>query len=142
MKRAHQLAASQEVVFVDSTSSCDSENHSITFMLTSCATGAAPLGIIITKGQTQDICTQGFQLLKDNISESFYKKNYPALFMTDYSKAEINALNTVWPQSDNLLCIFHVCQSFWRWLWDAKHNIPKEYQHILMRQFQKNSLFY
>ncbi|KFM75476.1 hypothetical protein X975_06892, partial [Stegodyphus mimosarum] len=79
MKRAHQLAASQEVVFVDSTSSCDSENHSITFMLTSCAAGAAPLGIIITKGQTQDIYTQGFQLLKDNISESFYKKNYPAL---------------------------------------------------------------
>ena len=32
MKRAHNLKSSSEIVFVDSTSSCDPENHSITFM--------------------------------------------------------------------------------------------------------------
>lgn len=50
MQRAHSLKSSSNVVFVDSTSACDADNYSITFMLTPCAAGAVPLAIIITKG--------------------------------------------------------------------------------------------
>ncbi|KAF0734497.1 SWIM-type domain-containing protein, partial [Aphis craccivora] len=53
-QRAHTLAFSKDIVFVDSTSSCDTQSHSVTFMLTSCSIGAVPLGMFITKGQTTD----------------------------------------------------------------------------------------
>jgi len=33
MQRAHTLSYSKDIVFVDSTASCDAHNHSITFML-------------------------------------------------------------------------------------------------------------
>jgi len=44
MKRAHLLKTSNDIVFVDP------EKHTITFVLAPCATGAVPLGIIITQG--------------------------------------------------------------------------------------------
>lgn len=50
MQRAHMLKTSSDIVFVDTTSACDPENHAITFMLAPCAAGAVPLAIIITKG--------------------------------------------------------------------------------------------
>ncbi|CAL1289482.1 unnamed protein product, partial [Larinioides sclopetarius] len=59
MKRAHSLKTSEEIIFVDSTSSCDAENHTITFMLTPCSAGAVPVGIFITKGQTEESYKQG-----------------------------------------------------------------------------------
>jgi len=50
MQRAHSLKSSSNIEFVDSTSACDADNYSITFMLTPCAADAIPLAIIITKG--------------------------------------------------------------------------------------------
>lgn len=50
MKRAHMLRTSSDIIFVDTTSACDPQNHAITFMLAPCAAGAVPLAIIITKG--------------------------------------------------------------------------------------------
>ena len=136
MKRAHNLKSSSEIVFVDSTSSCDPENHSITFMLCPCAAGAVPLSVIITKGQTREAYEKGFQLLNTTLEKPFNGKGNPSIFMTDDAEAEIKALLHVWPRSKNLLCIFHVLQSVWRWLWDSKHEIPKENRITLMRFFQ------
>jgi len=56
--------------------------------------------------------------------------------MTYNSSAEINALHNSWPNSRHLLCIFHVFQAVWRWLWEAKNSIPKERKN-LMQTFQK-----
>jgi len=44
------LRTSSDIIFVDTTSACDPQNHAITFMLALCAAGAVPLAIIITKG--------------------------------------------------------------------------------------------
>lgn len=52
MKRALNLPFSKKIVFVDSTNSCDLQNHCVTFLLTPCAAGAAPLGVVITHGQS------------------------------------------------------------------------------------------
>ncbi|GBM75071.1 hypothetical protein AVEN_197434-1 [Araneus ventricosus] len=66
MKRAHNLKSSGEIVFVDSTSSsCDPDNHSITFMLCPCSAVAVPPAVIITKGQTEESYVKGFQLLNE-----------------------------------------------------------------------------
>ncbi|GBM30722.1 hypothetical protein AVEN_259583-1 [Araneus ventricosus] len=116
MKRAHNLKSSDEIVFVDSTSSCDPDNHSITFMLCPCSAVAVPLAVIITKGQTEDSYVNGFQLLNEALENPINNKGHQEIFMTNDSVAEINALQNVWPALRNLLCIFHVAQAVWRWL--------------------------
>lgn len=53
----------------------------------------------------------GFRLLKQMLGDAaFNGKGHPRLFMTDDGTAEKNSLQTVWPESLQLLCIFHVLQ--------------------------------
>ena len=51
MQRAHSLPLAGKIVFMDTTSSCDSKNHVITFLLTPCAAGAMPMAVFRTSGQ-------------------------------------------------------------------------------------------
>jgi len=62
MLRAHDLPLAKDIVSVDSTSSCDPENHCITFLLTPCAAGAAPLGVLITKCLSEESYKAGFPI--------------------------------------------------------------------------------
>lgn len=93
----------------------------------------------ITLGQTYDAYKVGFSLAKEALSSnhSFGCIGYPKIFMTDNSLAEINALNHNWPSSKHLLCVFHVLQAVWRWLWETKNKIPKEKRKYIMKSFQK-----
>lgn len=126
MQRCHDLKAAGEVCYVDSTASVDAEGSTLTFLMAKSPAGGLPLGAIITDSQSTDSYTQGFLLLKDVISaRGFNAKGFPALFMTDDSDSERNALAAVWPQSKQLLCQFHVSQSVWRWLWESTHGIEK-----------------
>lgn len=137
MKRANESPSSSNLIFVDSTSSCDSENHSITFFLTLCAAGAIPIGIVITKGQTEQAYNSGFTLLKGLLENPLNRNEGGTIFMTDNSSSLINAIQCLWPGSTNLLCTFHMGPAVWRWLWDSKHGIPKDYRPRLMKFFQK-----
>ncbi|KAG8175476.1 hypothetical protein JTE90_004168 [Oedothorax gibbosus] len=107
MKRAHELQSAGVIAFVDTTSSCDADNHAITFFLTLSTAGAVPLGIIITRGQTEQAYEQGFELLKNAAgSIAFNGKGSPLIFITDNSQAEINALRKTWPTSINFYTFF------------------------------------
>lgn len=134
MQRAQNLHEASGIVFIDSTASCDSENNSVTFVLTASPAGAVPLAVIITTGQSETDYKQGFQLMKN--CTSFGGQPYPQVIMTDDSDAEQNALRSIWPESTLRLCIFHVNQANWRWLWDSKNKIKKEDRPILMKEFK------
>jgi hypothetical protein len=54
MRRAHNLSSAKHICFIDSTSSCDKENHTVTLLLTSSAAGAVPLGVAISNGSSQE----------------------------------------------------------------------------------------
>jgi hypothetical protein len=137
MRRGHDLLQyAKDCVFIDSTSCCDSESHSITFVMTPCSIGAMPLGMIITKGQTSAEYVAGFSMLKD-VPGSFGGQGHPKLFITDDSMAERNALRIVWPASRRLLCRFHVSQAVWRWLWGCIHGIDASHRQLLYYSFQK-----
>ena len=56
--------------------------------------------------------------------------------MTDDCEALKNALATVWPETQQLLCDWHVMQAVWRWLWKLDHGIQHEDRPILMKLFQ------
>ena len=91
MQKAHSLPLASKVVVVDTTSSCDSENHAITFLLTPCEAGAMPLAVFITSGQRQADYETSFNLLKQAVGET--------LFITDGSLAEQNAIKSKFSES-------------------------------------------
>lgn len=92
MKQAQQLQIAKNIVFVDSISTCDAEQHTITFVLCTCGAGVAPLGVIITKGMSFESYVAGFELMQDAVEKSFANQGYPNIFITDDSSAEINAI--------------------------------------------------
>lgn len=55
----------------------------------------------------------------------------PKIFMSDDSAAERSALHSVFPESILLLCIFHVLQATWRYLWDSNHGVPLHHRYTL-----------
>ena len=58
----------------------------------------------------------------------------PKLALTDDANAERNALKHTWPSMILLLCLFHVLQAVWGWLWKAAHHIPKFHRPVLFKK--------
>ncbi|XP_050516231.1 uncharacterized protein LOC126891098 [Diabrotica virgifera virgifera] len=137
MKRAHQETFSSEIIFVDSTGSCDQAGSYLTFIFGASKIGAIPLGCVIHQSQNEECYKEAFESLKQTIGETGFNGKFPAVIMTDDSAAERKALAATFPQSKLLLCSFHICQAMWRWLWDSKHNIEKSDRKPLMLAFRE-----
>src|SRR5277367_388781 len=138
MKRAHREPFSSSIVFVDSSGSCDQTNTSVTFVFGKCKAGAIPLGYILHTSQQEENYYHAFSALMELVgSAAFNGKGAPEIIMTDDSEAERNACKRVFPNATLLLCIFHVCQAVWRWLWDSKNGIDKNDRQHLMILFRR-----
>lgn len=137
MQRAHNLLSSGNLVFIDTTSACDAGSHSVTFILSPCQAGAVPLAVLITSGQSEEAYSTAFKLLKTQLPGAFGNRGFPQTAFTDNSAAEINAIKNTWPSTKHLLCIFHVLQAIWRWLWDSGNNILSDDRTPLMNSFKK-----
>ncbi|GFY19477.1 SWIM-type domain-containing protein [Trichonephila clavipes] len=120
MKRNHHLFSSKEIIFIDSTSSCESSSSTITILLSATKVGALPLAVMIHASQSIQNYINAFQLLKMNFPQCFGGQDYPEVFMSDDSSAEKGALAAVWPEAKQLLCHFHVAQAEWRWLFRTR----------------------
>ncbi|KAL1420501.1 hypothetical protein MTO96_004535 [Rhipicephalus appendiculatus] len=137
MRRAQQLIAAREVLFIDSTSSCDASHSTLTVLLAATNAGAVPIAVLIHNSQSaQGYCT-AFMLLKDTFPTCFGELSCPQAFMKDNSSAEKAALKAVRPEGKQPFCFFHVGQAKWRWLTAARHNISGEERRHFMLAFQK-----
>ena len=58
------------------------------------------------------------------------------MFITDDSLAEQNAIKSTFPESGSKLCLFHVAQAVWRWLWNSVNEVALGDRKILMQEFQ------
>ena len=56
----------------------------------------------------------------------------PSLVMTDDSSTEKGALKSVWPNSKQLLCIFHFLQRRWTWLYEGQNKIQQQDRAVLL----------
>lgn len=136
MRRAHQLKGAEEMLFCDTTSGCDGASLNITFLMRPTAVGAAPLGVCFTDTMTEEAYAAAFGLLKEEMGEeAFFGKKYPLVAMTDDSKPERDGFHRVWEETTLLLCLFHVPQAVWRWLYDGKHGIDNGDRQSLMHDF-------
>ena len=137
MQRVYMAGLADEMVFIDTSGSCDQTNTCLTFVFAGTKIGALPIAIILHTSQSQENYVHVFQSLKCFLTQVCDKEFQPAVIMTDDSKAERNALREVFPTSWLLLCIFHVNQALWRWLWQSDHGISKEDRQPIMKMFRK-----
>ena len=104
------------------------------------AVGGLPVAEILTTREDTDTIIFGLELLKSVLpTGAFYgrgKSAGPQLFMTDDSDSLRNALRKTWPSAELLLCIFHILQAQWNWLWEAKHGVEKHDRPILLNLFR------
>lgn len=140
MKRVHtKIRQSGEMVFVDSSGNCDRQNHRIFLLLTHSSAGGLPLGVLITTSENQPTITAALQLLNSILPvNSFFGRNKegPQVIMTDDCSALRQSLKAVYPVATLILCIFHLLQAMWRWLWNSHNGVAKDHRSHLMRGFQ------
>ena len=124
MRRVHEnWQYSKEMAFVDSTGNFDREEHRVFTVLTHSFAGALPLGILITSTEKAERINLGLKLVRELAGEkSFYGNNLkgPKVFMTDNSSAEKRGISFTFPSAVLLLCIFHILQAAWRFVWKCK----------------------
>lgn len=66
MRRTQQLDAAKEVIFIDSTSSCESTHSTVTVLLAATSAGAVPIAVVIHNCQTTEGYFGAFTLLKES----------------------------------------------------------------------------
>lgn len=65
MERAASFYSDSDVMFVDSTASCDVTNTVLTFLIISTPSGGLPIGAMLTQSQSTKAYEAGFSLLKE-----------------------------------------------------------------------------
>ncbi|KAJ2952467.1 hypothetical protein O0L34_g6778 [Tuta absoluta] len=136
MQRVFMAGLGDEMVFIDTSGSCDQTNTCVTFIFAATKIGALPIVVILHTSQSEKNYTHCFQSAKKCLEETCQKVFEPKIAMTDDSSAERNALRTVFPNTRLLLCIFHVNQALWRWLWQSEHDVSKEDRQSVMKKFR------
>ncbi|ROJ26343.1 hypothetical protein DPX16_12505 [Anabarilius grahami] len=134
MKRTHSLSNSGEMCFMDSSGNMDRENCRVFLLLTHTCAGGLPLGIVKTQSEDERTISEGLELFKSLLTKDAFGgrgEAGPCVFLTDDSKAEKGAIAQVFPEATQLLCIFHLLQAVWRWLWNKEHKVEMKDRQTL-----------
>ena len=128
MQRVHEkVPQSGDIVFMDATSSLDRNDSKLIHLVCPSPIGGLPLADLILTREDAGTIVFGLNLLKSVLPvHAFFSRGAhvgPQIFMTDDCDSEKKALAEVWPNAVLLLCVFHVLQAMWNWLWKASHNI-------------------
>ena len=128
-------------MLMDATSNLDRSDTKLFHLMCPAAVGALPLGTIITTREDEKTIQHGLKMMKKMLPpDAFYGRgpdNGPSLGMTDDSDAERNALRSVWPQMELLLCHFHVLQAHWQWIFKGANKIERLDKPKLLRMMRK-----
>ena len=142
MHRVHAtIPQCGEVVFIDATSNLDRNDTKLFHLMCPSVVGGLPLAEILTTREDTGTIMFALELLKSVLpSGAFYGRGGalgPQLFMTDDADSLRNSLSSAWPSAQLLLCIFHVLQALWNWLWDGKHSVEKNDRPRLLNLFKQ-----
>ena len=118
MARVHQyIPQAGEIACIDSTSSLDHYNLSMFVISTSHSGGGLPLGVLITSDEKASTLEGSFECFCKVLPDfAFFNQGPsigPKVFMCDDSSSQSQAISATWPNAKQLLCVFHVLQSFW-----------------------------
>lgn len=140
MSRVHSLSQASEMAFLDASQSLDRYNSRVFFLCTHHPSGSLPLAVWVSSNGSMETNSKSMAMLKTILPRHAFGGKGPSigpiLFLTDDDAAEKGALQLQWPESKQLLCIFHFLQAMWGWLWDSKHEIKKDDRKHLMNYVQ------
>jgi hypothetical protein len=74
MKRAQALPTADEFVFIDSSSSCDATQSTVTTVLVASAAGAILVAVLIHEGQSAESYETAFRLLRQHYPQCFNRR--------------------------------------------------------------------
>ena len=94
------------------------------------------MAMFITSGRQADYETC-FNLLKQAVGKNLLEgQHYPNVFITDDGLAEQNTIKSTFPESGSKICLFHVAQVVWRWLWNSVNKVALGDRKTLMQDFR------
>ncbi|XP_066926380.1 uncharacterized protein [Clytia hemisphaerica] len=140
MLRVHKtIQNSGELVFIDSSGGMEEFDLRVFVIVTHSFVGALPLGIIVTSDETTETLTRAFEMYSSLLpAYAFHSSPFgPGIIMTDNCDELYDALHAVWPNAKLLLCLFHIMQQVWRWLFDKNHVILQVDRPEIMCMFRK-----
>ncbi|XP_022109058.1 uncharacterized protein LOC110989183 [Acanthaster planci] len=128
MKRVlSNVPQSHELITVDHCGAANCDSLGAYLLLTHSCIGGLPVGCIITTSETTPTVTAALQLYKSLVPTTAFRGGAgPKVFMTDECPALQSALREIFPESSQLLSVFHILQAAWRWLWNSKKKIEKQ----------------
>lgn len=139
MRRVHaRLKESSEMVFVDSTGNFNRHKHRLFLLLTHSSAGGLPLGVFITTSQTQATISAAVELLQTVFPPDrfFGHPEGPLVAMTDNCTTLRQALHEAFPKATLVLCVSHLLQAMWRWLWSSSNGVPVQHRAHLLKSFR------
>ena len=71
MQRAQSLSVADEIVFIDSSCSCDTSHSTVTTVLVASKAGAIPVAILVHEGQSTESYEAAFKLLQQHFPHCF-----------------------------------------------------------------------
>jgi len=71
MTRAQTLYTADEIVFIDSSSSCDVTQSTVTMVLVASKAGAIPLAVLLHEGQSAESYQAAFAMLQQHCPDCF-----------------------------------------------------------------------
>ncbi len=80
MRRTHDLFWSKNIVFVDTSSTCDSTSSNVTLMLTATKAGAIPMAVFLHEGQSTESYTTALDLFRQTYPNGFGGETVRYLF--------------------------------------------------------------
>ena len=142
-RRVHaMLPACGDIALVDASSNIDRSDAKLFNFVVPSAVGGLRIGYCIVSTEREDLLTECFTAFRDLLDQdkAFFNRGAklgPKAFLSDDGTAMINALNNVWPESDHLLCQWHVLTALWRYIGNANNGIKKADRPYLLRSFKK-----
>ena len=138
MSRVHKhVKHSSELVFMHITSSVDEEGSQFFLLCTHLAAGGLRLAGFLTNNESEKTLTMALELVKKNLPvEAFFGRGIeagPHILLTDNNNEEHSSLHTVWPSAVLLLCLFHVMEAIWHWLYDKKNGNRENHRQEIIK---------
>ena len=115
------------IVLIDATYKTTKYELPIFFVTVKTNVGYTPIAEFVVQSETGDKIAEALKVLA-----SWNPEWNPPYFMTDYSDAEISAIESVFPQCKVYLCDFHREQCWERWIKDKKHGLSPTDGEILL----------
>ena len=115
------------LALLDATCKTTKYDLALFFLCVRTNVGYSVVADFVTQSETASQICEALQILK-----SWNPEWNPAFFMSDYSEAELLAIEQAFPQTKTFLCDFHSEQAWERWTKDHKHGLTSDQREQLL----------